>query len=186
MQRQMVITVMLKDRPGIIADVTGAIYELNGDLADINQSLLRGYLTMTLMATFADDVNVENIRQQLTTIASEDTFEAIIREIKYPFRSDAESGLPEKTYIVTAQGQNRSGLVYGISSFCYDRDINILDLSTTLSDDQYTMVLQLDLSKIEDIKKLREELDDYADTAGMHVMMQHYDIFRVTNEVTLI
>ena len=42
------------------------------------------------------------------------------------------------------------------------------------------------MSKIVDIKKLREELDDYADTAGMHVMMQHYDIFRVTNEVTLI
>lgn len=186
MQRQMVITVMLKDRTGIIADVTGAIYKLNGDLADINQSLLCGYLTMTLIATFTDDINGEDVRQQLSTIESEDTFEAIIQEINTPLHSSAESGLPPKTYIVTAQGKNRSGLVYGISSFCYERDINILDLSTTLSDDQYTMVLQLDLSKIADIKKLRQELDDYADTAGMHVMMQHYDIFRVTNEVTLI
>ena len=45
---------MSQDRPGIVADITGAIYQLNGDLADLNQSVLCGYLTMILIATFDD------------------------------------------------------------------------------------------------------------------------------------
>ena len=39
MSTQMILSVMSKDRPGIIADVTGTIYDLDGDLADLNQTL---------------------------------------------------------------------------------------------------------------------------------------------------
>jgi len=93
--------------------------------------------------------------------------------------------MPEKTYILTAQGQNKRGLVHGISSFCYQRGINILDLATTLADDRYTMILQLDLSHIVSIKDVRDDLAEYADRAGLQVVLQHNDIFRVTHEITM-
>jgi len=185
MDKQMIISVMSKDRPGIIADVTGAIFELNGDLADLNQSILGGYLTMILIAVFDDSVTPEDVIAKLSHAKSKSKFDVIVKQMETPIEV-CKAGLPERTYIVTAQGKNKSGLVYGISSFCYERDINILDLSTTLTDGQYTMVLQLDLSEIASIKDVREDLDHYARDAGLHVMMQHYDIFKVTHEVTLI
>jgi glycine cleavage system transcriptional repressor len=184
MEKQMIISVMSKDRPGIIADVTGAIFELNGDLADINQSVLCGYLTMILIATFANGVTPEDVVAKLSHVKSEIKFDVIVKAMDVPVEI-AKSSLPKKTYIVTAQGKNKSGLVYGISSFCYQRNINILDLSTTLIDDRYTMILQLDLTNIASIKDIRRDLDRYAEETGLHVMMQHYDIFRVTHEVTL-
>ncbi len=182
MEKQMVISVMSKDRPGIIADVTGAIFELDGDLADLNQSILCGFLTMILIATFDKEVTSEDVIAKLSHIKAEDKFEAIIKVMDTPIEI-AKTKMPEKTYIVTAQGKNKSGLVYGISSFCYSHNINILDLSTTLEDDIYTMILQLDLSKVDSIKEVREHLKDYATETGLHVMMQHYEIFRVTHEV---
>lgn len=185
MQRQMIISVLSKDRPGIIADVTGAIFKLNGDLADLSQSILCGYLTMILIANFAEDINPEDVIAKLSHVKSEPRFDVIVKEITSPIEM-ANQPLPQKTYVVTAQGKNKSGLVYGISSFCYERNINILDLSTTLTDGQYTMILQIDLTKIDNIKKLREELAEYAEDAGLRVMMQHSDIFKVTHEVTLI
>jgi len=66
MERQMIISVMSKDRPGIIADVTGAIFELDGDLADLNQSVLCGYLTMILIATFDGSVTPEDVIAKLS------------------------------------------------------------------------------------------------------------------------
>ena len=48
MKKQLVISVMSKDRPGIIADITGVILDLGGDLADLNQSVLGGYFSMIL------------------------------------------------------------------------------------------------------------------------------------------
>lgn len=184
MEKQMIISVMSKDRPGIIADVTGAIFELDGDLADLNQSILCGYLTMILIATFENEVTPEDVIAKLSHVKTETKFSVIVRAMDTPIEI-AKNSTPEKTYIVTAQGKNKSGLVYGISSFCYKRNINILDLSTTLKDDKYTMILQLDLSNVESIIKVREDLDLYAEETGLHVMMQHYDIFKVTHEVTL-
>lgn len=185
MQRQMIISVLSEDRPGIIADITGAIFELNGDLADLSQSILCGYLTMTLIVTFDSDLTTNKVHDKLATIKSKNRYEIIVKSMDTPLLQNG-GDLPEKTYILTVQGKNKSGMVYSISSFCYQRDINILDLSTTLKDNQYTMVLQLDLSKVESIKQVREDLDLHAQQTEVRVMMQHYDIFRVTNEVTLI
>jgi len=185
MKRQMIISVLSKDRPGIIADVTGAIFELDGDLADLNQSILRNYLTMILIATFPCEVTPEDVIARLSHVKSKSKFNVIVKQLDTEIEQGSDT-MPQKTYVVTAQGKNKSGLVFGISSFCYQRNINILDLSTTLQDGQYTMILQIDLTGIENIKKLREELVKYAEGSGLHVMMQHYDIFKVTHEVTLI
>ncbi|MEE4243571.1 MAG: ACT domain-containing protein [Desulfopila sp.] len=185
MEKQMIISVMSKDRPGIIAEVTGAIFQLNGDLADLSQSILRGYLTMTLLAAFPEEVTPQDVHSAIAHVKSGNRYDVIVKSMNTPVDM-APTALPAKTYIVTAQGENKSGLVYGISSFCFERNINILDLSTTLTDGCYTMILQIDLSEIDSIKDLRQDLDKYAEKAGMHVMMQHYDIFKVTHEVTLI
>jgi glycine cleavage system transcriptional repressor len=184
MEKQMIISVMSKDRPGIIADVTGAIFELDGDLADLNQSVLCGYLTMILIATFDGSVTPEDVIAKLSHTKSEIKFDVLVKLVDTPIEI-LKSQIPEKTYILTAQAKNKKGLVYGISSFCYQRDINILDLATTLADDQYTMILQLDLSHIASIKDVRDDLAEYAERTGLKVVLQHNDIFRVTNEVTM-
>jgi glycine cleavage system transcriptional repressor len=184
MERQMIIAVMSKDRPGIIADVTGVIYELDGDLADLNQSVLCGYLTMILIATFDSAVTPEDVIAKLSHTKSEIKFDAVVKLVDTPIEI-LKAQVPEKTYILTAQGKNKRGLVHGISSFCYRRDINILDLATTLADDQYTMILQLDLSNIASIKDVRDDLAEYADQTGLQIVLQHNDIFRVTHEITM-
>ncbi len=180
----MVISVMSKDRPGIIADITGAIFELNGDLADLNQSVLCGYLNMILIATFAEDITPEDVIARLSHVKTGTKYDAIVKLMDSPIEI-TKTMLPPKTYVVTVHGKNKSGLVYGISSFCYERNINITDLSTTLNEGNYTMILQIDLSHVGDIKAVRKDLGDYAEETGLQVMMQHYDIFRVTHEISL-
>lgn len=184
MSKQIIISVMSKDRPGIIADVTGAIYELNGDLADLNQSILHDYLTMILIATFSEQVTPEDVLARLSHIQSQEKLEILIREMDHPIEL---SGQPESnnTYIVTAQGKNKSGLVYSISHFCHKQNINIQDLTTTLADNMYTMVLKLDLSNIKSLDDLRRDLDKFARKTGLNVTMQHNNIFQATHEVTL-
>ena len=182
MSRQMIISVMSKDRTGIVADVTGAIYELGGDLADLNQSTLGGYLTMILFATFDQDVSPAMLMAKIDAIESPTILDVVAREIDVA-PDPTLSELPPKTYIMTTQGLNRKGLVYGISSFCFEYDINILDLATTIKGDIYTMVLQLDLSRVESIAEVREALAVYAREQNLQIVLQHHDLFKVTNEI---
>lgn len=184
MKRQMIISVMSKDRPGIIADITGAIYQLDGDLADLNQSVLCGYLNMILIATFDIEVTPEDVLAKISHIKTPVKFEVAIKVMDTPI-DVCHFPLPAETYIMTAQGKNKSGLVYSVSQFCYSHNINIRDLATTLRDDQYTMMLQLDLSQIDSLDKVQEDLAEFARTTGLKVMMQHNDIFQATHEVTL-
>ena len=182
MSTEMIISVMSRDRTGIVADVTGAIYELGGDLADLNQSTLGGYLTMILFATFDDGISPAIIMEKIDTIKSPTTLDVVAREISVTPQSE-HSELPPKTYIMTTQGKNRKGLVYGISSFCFEHDINILDLATTISGDTYTMVLQLDLSRVKSIARVRNALEGYAVSQRLQIVLQHHDLFKVTNEI---
>ena len=182
MSRHMIISVMSKDRTGIVADITGAIYELGGDLADLNQSTLGGYLTMILFASFDDQVDPEMLTRKIAALDSPTALDVVAREIVSP--PDAKAAeLPRKTYIMTTQGKNRKGLVYGISSFCFENDINILDLATTIRGETYTMVLQLDLSRVPSIAAVRADLQAYAEEHDLQVVLQHHDLFKVTNEI---
>ena len=184
MKKQMIISVMSKDRPGVIAYITGAIYRLDGDLADLNQSVLFGYLTMILIATFDNATTPEDILAEISHIETPVKFEVSIKVMDEPINMSHYT-MPEETYIMTVQGQNKSGLVYSISQFCYAHNINIHDLATTLRDDKYTMVLQLDLSKVNSIPQVQADLTEFSDQTGLKVMMQHYDIFQATNEISL-
>ena len=183
MSKQMIISVLSQDRPGIVADITGAIYQLNGDLADLNQSVLCGYLTMILIATFDDTFEPEHLASRVAQIESATKLDVVVREMTTPI-SVAQTGLPPKTYLMTAQGLNRKGLVHGISSFCYQHNINIMDLVTTRTEDIYTMILQLDLSKVTSILRVRSDLSEYAAKSGLQILMQHHDLFKVTNEIS--
>ena len=140
---------------------------------------------MILIAAFPENITPEDVQKALSGIVSKFKIDAIVRPMEIPVNL-VNAQLPQKTYVLTAQGRNKSGLVYGISSFCSKRGINIIDLLTTLKDGRYTMILQLDLSSIENIRKLRQELQEYGEEAGLQVVMQHYDIFKVTNEVNLV
>lgn len=185
MRKQMIISVMSKDRPGIISGITGAIYQLGGDVADLNQTVLCGYLTMILSASFEPDATKEDVLAAISHIKTPSKFEVSIKELT-PEQLKEDFSTPEETYILTVQGPNRGGIVHGISQFCYEHNINILDLATTLENEIYTMTLQLDLRECNvTIAALRLAIEEYAGRTELTIMMQHNDIFQVTNEVAL-
>ena len=44
-----IITVLGNDRPGIVAAVATALYNLNVNILDISQTIMDGYFTMTML-----------------------------------------------------------------------------------------------------------------------------------------
>jgi glycine cleavage system transcriptional repressor len=182
MSKQLVISVMSKDRPGIIADITGAILGLGGDLADLNQSFLGGYFTMILIAEFDDTVTAEDVFAAFSHINSETRIEANIKEMDVDLETENDK-LPKETFVVTAQAINRKGLVKIMGDFFYSRNINVMDLVTARDKQRYTMIFQVDLSGIDSMKILRREIEELAARETLDLVLQHNDIFKATHEV---
>lgn len=187
MDGQFVITILSRDRVGIIAEVSGAISELHGNIADLRQSVLRGYLTMILLATFPAEVTAETIRRTLSAINREGipTLDISVKQVEDTVPTDDASVL-ENAYVLTASGRDRIGFVATVSSFCARNGVNILDLSTAVADGSYIMMLLIDLRDCGDIGEIRRRLKHFSQETGFNVVLQHYDIFKATQEVNIV
>lgn len=178
MQQQYVISIMSRDQVGIVADVAQAISSLDGDIADIRQSVLRGYFTMILLATFPPDVSTETITTAIQTPRRYVNVQSA-QEATPP----AVELIPTNAYVLTASGADHIGFVATVASFCAEHKINILDLSTTRADGNYIMMLLVDLSDAAPLVTVRSHLNRFAEQSRLHLVLQHHDIFKATNEV---
>lgn len=185
-QHQFVISIMSRDRVGIVHEVSQAISSLDGNIADIRQSVLCDYFTMILLAAFPSSVSQRDIERRLADVDahSETAIDVAVKMIDSPARTGGRH-IPENAYVLTATGPDRVGFVATVSSFCTAHNINIVDLSTTSSHGEYVMILITDLSKCPSIETIRRELTDFSRQNELRVVLQHYNIFRAVNEINL-
>jgi glycine cleavage system transcriptional repressor len=181
-KRTTIISIMARDRVGIVADVTEVIRQLNGNLADLSQTVLRGYFTMIVVATFPANVATEKIRAALLALDEEEPFEVGIKTTNAQLATEPEKYENDR-YVLTAVGQDKIGLVAAVAEFLRDRQINIVDLTTKAADGLYTMILMLDLPAEMDVQKLKLAAMQKLKQVGINIQLQHYNIFRATNEV---
>lgn len=184
MKKHIILSVLSEDRPGIVADITRAIYDLDGDLADISQSVLSGFFIMTVIAQFDSNVTVSLIKEKIESEETQTPFEVMIKEIN---SEDVlrQNPVPDDIYIVTAQGANRTGLVYSMGAFCKDHGINIMEYDTKLTDNVYSMILEIDLTNSESAEVIHEKLKKTAKNLGLEIVMQHKKLFQAVNEISL-
>jgi glycine cleavage system transcriptional repressor len=177
-----VISVMARDRVGIIADVATAIQALEGNLADMSQTVLRGYFTMILIASFPDSVGPDGIRAALGAAQGESTFQIGIAgpgedlPVESPLARDNQ-------YVLTAVGPDRTGLVAAVSGYLREKSINIADLSTTVDKGVYTMMMLVELPVGADVARIKHGLQIAMEEVALNVELQHHAIFRMTNEI---
>ena len=181
-QAQFVISIMSRDHVGIIYQVSKALSDLDGNIAQVRQSVLCGYFTMILLATFPSQVTQRDIERKLAEAdaRSETPLEATVRKAE-DFSATATAS--EKTYILTATGTDKVGIVATVAAFCAQHQINILDLSTTVSEGAYVMILMLDLPADLPIQAVRRDLLKFSEETGLKVVIQHPNIFRAVSEV---
>jgi glycine cleavage system transcriptional repressor len=180
----MVISVLSLDRPGIVADIAGAIYKLNGDLADLTQSVLSNFFIMTVIVQFDSDISVKEIKEKIGLIESVFPLEVMVKEVDSN-NNNHFIPLAKNIYIVSGQGINRTGLVYSMGTFCKDHKINILDYDTKLFDNSYSMISEIDLTNSEPAELIHEKLNIMAKKMGIKVVMQHKNLFDAVNEISL-
>lgn len=185
LQEEFVISIMSRDRVGIVHEISQAISSMGGNIADIRQSVLCGYFTMILLASFPSGVSQRDIQRKLAEVdaRSETALSAVV--VKTERGDTAATPIPENAYVLTATGIDQIGFVATVTSFCVRHEINILDLSTTVSDGAYVMILIIDLRRCASIAHVRQDLQRFARETGLKVVLQHHDIFRAVNEINL-
>ena len=67
-----IISVIGKDRPGIIAKVSGKLFEMNVNIEDISQTIMQNYFTMIMMVdTSKASADFATISQAMNQLGQE-------------------------------------------------------------------------------------------------------------------
>ena len=86
--------------------------------------------------------------------------------------------------MVTVVGKDRIGIIANVCSLLAAEKVNILDISQTVMQGYFTMMMAVDTTKSEiPFAELAKKLDAKGEEMGMSIRLQREDIFEAMHRV---
>lgn len=86
--------------------------------------------------------------------------------------------------IVTVVGEDKVGIIASVSAKLTEFNINILDISQTIMQDIFTMIMLVDIEKsTKNIEEISAEFKKLSEEIGVSITIQHNGIFRSMHRI---
>lgn len=86
--------------------------------------------------------------------------------------------------IITVVGKDQVGIIAKVCTFLADNEINILDISQTIIQGYFNMMMIVELSGMnKDFGFVCEELNELGNTIGVNIKLQHENIFNKMHRI---
>ena len=86
--------------------------------------------------------------------------------------------------VVTVVGKDKTGIIAKVSTFLAEKQVNILDISQTILEDYFAMIMLVDMTNsTQKLADLAEECRVMGEKIGMSVHIQHEDIFNAMHSI---
>jgi ACT domain-containing protein len=86
--------------------------------------------------------------------------------------------------VITVIGQDRKGIIAGVSSTLAEGGINILDISQTTLQEYFAMIMLVDMTDAKvSFHQIKKQLDSKGIDLGMQIKIQREDIFNAMHEI---
>ncbi len=137
------LTIIGRDRPGIVSQVTEILFQGGFNIADSSSSILGGQFSMILIISNPKIATQEEFSDAFKPL-EENNLSVFIRTLKPggEIRPEQEGDL----CMISVYGADKPGIVFQVAKELGDRNINITDLNTKLVGDKqnpvYVMMLE--------------------------------------------
>ena len=86
--------------------------------------------------------------------------------------------------VVTVVGKDKTGIIAKVSTFLAERGVNILDISQTILQDYFAMIMLVDMSGAgKELSALAAECTAMGNEIGMSIHLQHEEIFNAMHRI---
>ena len=86
-----------------------------------------------------------------------------------------------KKAVITVVGKDKVGIISGVTNILAQKDVNILDISQTILDDMFTMMMISDFDK--SFGELSKALADEGEKLGVEIRIQLEQIFQSMHRI---
>lgn len=123
------LTIIGRDRPGIVSQVTEILYHGGFNIADSSCSILGGQFSMILIIS-NPEINVREEFADIFQPLENNGLSVFIRTLKPG--GEVRPELHGEICMISVYGADKPGIVYQVAKELGDRQINITDLNTKL------------------------------------------------------
>jgi phosphoserine phosphatase len=176
-----VVSVIGKDRVGIVSKVTQFLFKKRFNIIDIEQSVIHSQFTMVLLIQpFHVRFQLNQIQTGLSRLAKELRMNIAITPLQeFKGLRLAET---KKPYVLTILGADRPGIVAAISSTLAKHHCNIDRIKMIARGELLAMEMWIDLRET-DFQLLRMNLTAVAKRVGMDIVAQPEHVFKKRKKV---
>jgi len=155
-----VITAVGRDRPGIIAALAEAMYDLGGNLDDASMTRLHGAFAAMLSARLPANRTPEDARAALAPVGERLALSLTVQSV-----ADLPPAETPPDHLLSVYGADKPGIVHRVASRLAARGVNITDMDTRVAGAEdapiYVMLLEVAAGEADlagDLAALRGEL----------------------------
>ncbi len=86
--------------------------------------------------------------------------------------------------VVTIIGLDRTGIVAGVSNVLAENNVNIEDISQTILDKYFAMIMLVDISKSKvNLEQLQRRLNEKGKELNLEIKAQHENVFKALHRI---
>jgi glycine cleavage system transcriptional repressor len=178
------ISIAGRDRPGIVASLSRALYQNRAQIEDLSHAVVQGQFAMILIASLGNP-EAGQLQNDLAGLAEDLDLHIHIKQISQQDLVPVQTGETE-VFFLTIQGEDHPGLVYGISELLAERGINITNLKALRAFPElkfdYLQVFEVNIPKGVNLDLVREKLEKRGKEMGVKVDLHPRKIFRTIHQ----
>jgi glycine cleavage system transcriptional repressor len=183
--KKMIISVLGKDRPGIIAAVTKVLLEKDFNIEDVSQTILQNQFSGIFIAQGPDRLTPDDLSRGLEADATD--FNLHFRVLDLDADEATWTPCDCEPFVITTRGPDRKGLVANITALLAAYNVNVTQLQAAFrggnDPDKNIMIYEVDIPLDIDQKKLRQALQDKGKALNLQINIQHKSIFEAINRI---
>lgn len=84
--------------------------------------------------------------------------------------------------VITVIGKDTVGIIAKVSNLLFENNINILDISQTIMQDLFTMIMLVDVKDVQ-VGDLQEKLDVISKEMNLSIRVQNEEIFNSMHRI---
>ncbi|TVP84339.1 MAG: ACT domain-containing protein [Alkalicoccus sp.] len=91
--------------------------------------------------------------------------------------------MKEKKAVISVVGKDQVGIIAGVTTVLADNDINILDISQTILQDFFTMMMLVEIKDPEKMEQLQLDLEEIRNRMHLKIDVQREDLFQTMHRI---
>lgn len=179
-----VLSVIGKDKPGILAKISGILFTHGCNIEDVSQTILQTEFASIFIVHNPGEHPLDEIGRSLNEALDGMELSAHLRPMAQAALVQVPSTQP---FVITTRGVDKPGTIAAVTGAIASLSCNVVNFRAIITQDEgvdeMIMIFEVDMPEGVEHRNLRRVMQETCGALGLDVSVQHREIFETIHRV---